>query len=182
MIAEEIGRKYSKALFKLAKTHLALDQIRSDLKTFAKLFDQEPHLKGFLSAPQVSKKDKISVLEKTLKSKVADYFLEFLFLLLKKNRIGYISDIRSFFERLVKEEMGIVPTRVYTSRVLDKALLLKLRQNLEKKIGKKLDIEVIVEPKILGGLSVYIGNRVIDKSVKYQLDSLKEKMLQVKVH
>jgi F-type H+-transporting ATPase subunit delta len=83
---------------------------------------------------------------------------------------------------LVKEDQGILQARVITARALDPVFKNRLKEELEKSTNKKIEMILKIDPQIIGGIIVILGNKIIDRSIRHQLDELKEEMLALTVH
>jgi len=86
------------------------------------------------------------------------------------------------FQRLVKEDQGIVEARLITARSLDQALASQIREELEKNTGKKVEMKLEVDPSLIGGIVVILGDKIIDRSIRHQLSQLKDQMSALKVY
>ncbi|MGB2698275.1 MAG: F0F1 ATP synthase subunit delta [Candidatus Zixiibacteriota bacterium] len=182
MISSEVGKKYAAALFKSAKKEKIADIVLEDYRSIMKIFKENPPFKGLLEAPQLSEKDKKKLLKDLFEGKISEVLLSFLTLLVDKKRIQYLFDIFPEFEKSVKEDQGIVLAEVTTAIPLDDALSQNLKRKLEIKTQKKIEMVEKVDPGIIGGVTVILGDKVIDQSIKYQLGQLREKISQIKVY
>ena len=182
MIGPEVGKKYGAALFRAAQKHNQIEEILDNLKTMAVLKDKNIRFIEFLENPQIRDKDKKDFIKSISEGRVSDLLVSLLILLLDKNRIKYLSEIFSEYQRLYKEDQGIVEAEVITAFPLDHFLTERLREKLEKKTGKKLEMITKVDPFILGGVVVKMGDRIVDKSIRYQLKQIKELVTEVRVY
>jgi F-type H+-transporting ATPase subunit delta len=181
MIAAEVGKKYGQALFRALKKYQVEDAAEKDLLLFLKFFEEDPSFKNFLLSPKVRDKDKKSFLKITFKDKVSDILLNMLLLLIEKNRLSHLPEICSEFGILKKEDRGIIKAEVKTAISLDEDLARILKEKLERKVNKKIEMEKKVDPSIIGGIVVVVGGKVIDRSVRCQLNQIKEKVKQAKI-
>lgn len=182
MIESRLAVKYATALFRSARRAGEVQAISDDLKAFSHLLRTSPKLKSFLESPQVLDKDKKGLVVSGFKPSISEVLFSFLLLVIEKHRIGYILSMADEFDRLVKEDQGILEARLIAARALNKTLLSQFRQELEASTGKRVEIETRVEPRLIGGIVVMVGDKVIDRSIRHQLDQLKEKMSALKVY
>lgn len=182
MISSEVGKKYAAALFKLANREKIAGIVFEDYQSLMKIFKENLPIKNLLETPQILDKDKKKLLQDLFEGKIPEVLLSFLTLLVDKKRIQYLSDIFPEFEKLVKENQGIVVAEVTTAIPLGDALAQSLRRKLEIKTQKKIEMVKRVDPDIIGGVTVILGDKVIDRSIKYQLSQLREKISQIKVY
>ncbi len=182
MIESRVAIKYATALFRAAKRTDEVQSISDDLKTLSDLLRKSPRLKSFLESPQVLEKDKTDLLASGFKSSISGTLFSFLLLVMEKHRIQHLLLMAEEFEQLVKRDQGILEAQLITARELDETLQNQIRQELERSTGKKVEIVTRVEPRLIGGVVVKLGDKVIDRSIRHQLNQLKEQMSALKVH
>lgn len=181
MTEQIVGKRYALALFNLAESAGLAYQIQENLELLSKLFEENAELKNFLEAPHISIEEKRKILQISLSQKVSELLLQFLFFLLEKDRIQQFSEIATQYDKLLKEKLGIVEARVTTASTLEKELALSLKEKLEKKTGKKVDLIFQTDPSLIGGIRVIIGNQIVDNSISSELCKLKENLLSLKL-
>lgn len=182
MIESQVARRYAAALFRTAKRIDQVEKILADLKAIADLLRKDLSLKNFLEAPQILDQYKRELITTAFKDLISEALFSFLVLVLDKHRIEYLLAMAKEYERLVKEDQGILQTRVITTRALDPVFRNRLKEELEKSTGKKIEMILKIDPQIIGGIIVILGDKIIDSSIRGQLDELKEEMLALKVH
>jgi F-type H+-transporting ATPase subunit delta len=182
VIESQVARRYATALFRTAKRVDQVDRILDDLKAIADLLRGDPNLKNFLEAPQILDQYKRELITTAFKDLISEALFSFLILVLDKHRIEYLLSMAKDYERLVKEDQSILQTRVITTRVLDPVSRDRLKEELERTTAKKIEMLLKIDPQIIGGIIVILGNKIIDRSIKHQLDELKEEMLALTVH
>lgn len=173
-----IARRYAQALFMAAQKKDVIEQIGTDMKAVIAL-DQAAN-EGFrlmLEAPQVSTEHKFAILETVLRPRVHPLVVEFFRLLMKKKRTFNLRDVVEEFERLVEDHQGVVRARVTSAVPLTDEETRRLVAELEGALHKKVRVVQTVEPGILGGLVVRVGDRIADKSIRSMLDRLREQLL-----
>jgi len=173
-----IARRYAQALFLAARKKDAVDRVAQDLAGVNKVdAAMNDRLRLFLEAPQVPTDQKIEVVEKGLGPSVHRLVIEFFKLIINKKRLFRMRDIAEEFGRLVEEHQGIVRARVTSAVPLTDSELTALVASLEQSLSKKVKVDAHVDPAILGGLVVKVGDRIADQSVTTQLDRLREQLL-----
>jgi len=182
MISSEVGKKYAAALFKSANREKIAGTVLEDYQSIMKIFKENLSIKNLLETPQILDKDKKKLLKDLFEGKIPEVLLSLLTLLVDKKRIQYLSNIFPEFEKLVKENQGIVVAEITTAIPLDDALSQSFKRKLETKTQKKIEMVEKVDPGIIGGVTVILGDKVIDHSIKYQLAQLREKISQIKVY
>lgn len=182
MIESRIARKYATALFFTAKRIDEVERISQDLKVISDLLAKNPLLKSFLESPQILEKEKKELFSTAFKDSISEALFSFLMLVVSKHRIQYLLSITDEFRLLVKEDQGIIQARLITARSIDQALGEEIRQELEKNTGKKAEMQVDIDPGLIGGIVIILGDRIIDRSIRYQLNQLKERMSALRVY
>ena len=181
MIESRVAIKYATALFRTAKRTAQVESISRDLVTLSELVNTNVLLKNFVESPQVEEKDKKQLLTSTFKALISEALFSFLMLVLSKHRIQYLAPMTNEFQRLVKEDQGIVEARLVTARSLDQALADEVREELERSTGKKVEMKLEVDPSLIGGIVIVLGDKIIDRSIRHQLGQLKDQMSVLKV-
>jgi len=182
MIESRVAIKYATALFRTAKRIGQVERISEDLVAISRLLKQNPRLLELLESPRVLEKDKKQLVDATFAPHISEALLSFLRLVINKHRIEYILLMVDEFQRLVKEDRGIVEAQVLTARSLDQSLADRIREQMEKSTGKRIEMKVQIDPSLLGGAVIILGDKIIDRSIRYQLNQLKEQMSALKVY
>jgi len=182
MIESKVAIKYATALFRTAKRTNQVENISHDLEALSNLLKENALLKNFLESPQVLEKDKKELLGSTFKPLISEALFSFLMLVVSKHRIQYLLSMAEEFQRLVKEDQGIVEACLITARSVNQALVDQIRQELEKNTGKKVELKLQIDPYLLGGIVVILGDKIIDRSIRHQLTQLKDQMSALKVY
>lgn len=182
MIESRVASKYATALFRTAKRMNQVKSISNDFLAICDLLKKNPLLKNFLESPQVLEKDKKELIRSSFEPLVSEALISFLMLVMSKHRIQYLLPMTEEFQRLVKEDQGIVEARLVTARSVDESLVDEIRQEMEKSTGKTVEMKLQVEPSLIGGIVIILGDKIIDKSIRYQLNQLREQISTVKVY
>jgi len=182
MIESRVAIKYATALFRTSKRTGQTESISRDLTTLSELWSTNKLLKSFVESPQIEEKDKKELFTSTFRPLISEALFSFLMLVLGKHRIQYLESMTNEFQRLVKEDQGIVEARLITARSLDRALAEELREELEKATGKKVEMKLELDSILIGGIVIVLGDKIIDRSIRYQLGRLKDQMLALRVH
>lgn len=181
MIQNEIAQKYSLALFELAKSQNKLLDYKSELEVVLDVFKSYRDLRRFFYHPRVLPEDKKKVIMEVFSTEVSPHIGNFLKLLVDKRREFYLELIIKEFIKMVNDAEDILEVEVISAVALSDKLKNKLKSRLDKILDNKIIIDEKVDPSIIGGLVLKIGDRVIDGSIKHDLDSLREKVTQIPV-
>jgi ATP synthase F1 delta subunit len=173
--------RYAEALFLAARERNALDAVAQDVASVQELL-RDRKLLAFLESPQILDEDKEAVVRRVFRERVHPLVVDLLLLLLDKHRISHLPDILEMFQRRLDEYRGILKARVVTAVPLPDEEAERLRRNLEARTGKKVVLEREVDPSILGGVTVILGNRIIDGSLRNGLEKVRQYLLEATVH
>ena len=169
----DLPSSYAQALFSLCKDKATRKAYAEVLKSLRDLFKQEKDVMVFLSSPDFSEEEKMSVLQKTLQNQdKLTHLLPFMRTVISHHRISSFSRIVDAYVSLVNEELGILEGYVYSSSKLTPAQLDALQKGFYKKLGKEVVLKNILDPTLLGGVRVALNGKVYDSSVKGRLEEL----------
>jgi ATP synthase F1 delta subunit len=170
---EEIAKVYARSLFEVAKEHGKLDEIREQLGQFADAVNENRELQVFLFSPYFSTAEKKEGLAKVV-SGADEHFLHFLELLTEKHRLPVIFRIRRVYDELWADENKLLEVNVTSAVELDEQLLKQIDEEIEKQTGRKVELSSRVDPDVLGGLVLQVGNVVLDASLRNRLEKLRK--------
>ncbi len=177
MIEPRIVRRYATALFNAASKAGIIDQVESDLGLISYVLESSPRLTEALQAPLVPAENKRAILESIFGGKVHEITLSYLNLLVDKRREEAMIATEAAYIDLANEARGIITVDVTSAVELTPEEAARLKAKLSAMTGKVAELAVRVDPSIIGGVIVKIGDRVIDGSVKGQLAALREELL-----
>ena len=172
-----IARRYAKALLLIGKEDDRTDTYREELDRVAQLFEHEKELEQAVCNPLYKLEDREKlmavVIEKLELSPVMSSFFKLLF---TKGRIGYLSDINSFYQKLADQLKGIERASLTSAVELSSETVEKISQTLVQMTGKEIILEKALDPDLIGGVVTRIGDLVLDGSVKTQLLNMRESL------
>jgi ATP synthase F1 delta subunit len=174
---EEIARVYADALFGVAKEKGKLDVIREQLGQFADALSENRELRLFFFSPYFSSAEKEEGLAKAI-SGAEPELVNFLDLLLEKHRMPVLFRIRSQYESLWAKENKRLGVTVTSAVELDPEIAKRIGSEIEGQTGNTVELESKVDPDILGGLIVQVGNMVLDTSIRNRLEKLRKSVAQ----
>ena len=177
MIGSALARRYARALLDIGREEGQVRRVLSEVERFASLFDATPALRGVLTAAHVNRRDKQAVLESAVsQAGLLPVTTNFLRLLVDKRRMDRLPEILAELRRMVEELEGIERVEVVTAAPLPGAQRESLKSVLEKRTGKRIELEEKLEPAVLGGMVVKVGSTVYDGSVRSQLSRIRENL------
>jgi F-type H+-transporting ATPase subunit delta len=172
---EELAQVYANALFEVASENDVTDDVREQLGQFADELDENRDLQVFLFSPYFSSQEKKDGIRKIIDG-ADDRFLNFLELLAERHRMPAIFRIRRAYDALWREENKLLPVTVTSAVELDEALVDGLGKRIEEQTGKKVELTSKVNPDVLGGLVLQVGNMVLDASIRNRLEQLRKQV------
>lgn len=173
-----LGKRYANALLNIAIENGNIDQYKQDLEDLVYYFNTVPEFKPFINNPQVTKEDKKKVLCKIFGEDTDVLFLNFVQILIDKERVNYIQDILENYKTLLNEYKNIVLIKVTSAIELEDEEIEKIKEKYKKDYkDSKIEVQNIVDKDILGGLKIQIGDKIIDATLKTKLKGLKEYIL-----
>jgi ATP synthase F1 delta subunit len=172
---EEIAAVYARSLFEVAKEQDKLDEIRDQLGEFADALADSHELQVFFFSPYFSTQEKEEGLSKAVTG--ADpAFENFLRLLIENHRMPVVFRVRRAFEALWREENKLLPVQITSAVELDAKTVESIGDKIGEQTGRKIDLSAAVEPDILGGIVVRVGNSVLDASIRNRLEQLRKQV------
>ena len=177
MIERRIVRRYATALFSAATKAGVVDGVESDLGLVSYTLESSRGLVDAMKSPLVPASTKREILKSIFGDKVDPITLSYLYLLVDKRREEGMLQTEEEYILLANEARGMVSADVTTAVELDKEQETLIKAKLSKMTGKTVEIVKIIDSRIMGGVLVKIGDRVIDGSVRGQLAALRETLL-----
>ena len=174
---EELAQVYARSLLQAALEHGKLDELREQLGQFADALNQNRELAVFFFSPYFSTAEKRQALD-TLLDGADELFINFLALLIKNHRMPVIFRIRDEYERLWDEENRTLPVEITSAIALDDATTESLGKTIGERAGRKVTLAARVDPDILGGIIIRVGNSILDASIRNRLEQLRRHVAQ----
>jgi F-type H+-transporting ATPase subunit delta len=165
-----VGKRYARALFEVAKERGLIDKIEAELKEIAGAVEQNAELSKILMHPHISAEAKKELVKELFQAHIAAETQNFLDVLIENGRESDLAGIVSSYVKLANEERGIADAVVTTAKPLSEEEQAQLAEKFGKLINKQLRIQTVVDPSILGGVIVQIGDRLYDGSIKSKLE------------
>jgi F-type H+-transporting ATPase subunit delta len=170
---EEIAAVYSRALFEVAKEQDALDTVREQLGQFADALAEDRELQVFFFSPYFSTEEKKNGLAKVVDG--ADpAILNFFELLVEKHRMPAIFRVRRAYDELWEHENKLLPVEITSAVELDDETARRIGDQIGEQTGQRVELTKTVDPEIIGGLVLRVGNSILDASIRNRLDNLRK--------
>lgn len=172
---EEIADVYARSLFEVAKEQHKLDGVRDQLGQVADAVAEDRDLQTFFFSPYFSTSEKADGLKKMLVD-VDPTVLNFLELLVEKHRMPALMRIRRVFDRLWERENKVLPVQITSAVSLDPQVVAQLGDRIGQQTGQRVELTAEVEPDILGGIVLRVGNQILDASIRNRLEHLRRQV------
>jgi F-type H+-transporting ATPase subunit delta len=172
---EEIAAVYARSLFEVAQEQNKLDTVRDELGAFADAVDANRELQTFFFSPYFSTAEKADGLDRAV-SGADPIVVNFLKLLIENHRTPAIFRVRREVDRLWREENKLLPVQVTSAVALDQATVSQIGDRIAQQTGQKIDLSASVEPDIIGGIIVRVGNSILDASIRNRLEQLRKQV------
>jgi F-type H+-transporting ATPase subunit delta len=176
-----VATRYAGALLASAKEQGVLEGVAESYAAIMDVVAGNPQLITFMDSPQVATQEKKDLVKNVFGTSIEPVLLNFIHLLIDKKRIENLRDIGEQFADLVEEEMGVLRAQVVTAVALADDLSAKLEAKLSSFTGKKIILEKKVDPAVIGGVRVTLKDKVLDGTVRTNLDLLRKKLEQAPV-
>ena len=172
---EEIAAVYGRSLFEAALDSKKTDEVREQLGEFSDALSSNRELQIFLFSPYFSTQEKVEGLRRVIDG-AEPIFLNFLELLVENHRMPAIFRIRREFDDLWREENKLLSVQLTSAIELDDATVQSLGRTIGERTGRKVDVTTTVNPDILGGIVLRVGNSILDASIRNRLESLRKQV------
>jgi F-type H+-transporting ATPase subunit delta len=172
---EEIAQVYARSLFEVAKEHDELDEVHEQLGEFADALDTNRELQVFFFSPYFSSEEKKDGVEKVIDGG-NERFVNFLELVAERHRMPAVFRIRREFDDLWREENKLLEVRITSAIELDDDLVKNIGERIEQQTGRRVDLDANVDPDVIGGLVLRVGNIMLDSSVRGRLERLRKEV------
>lgn len=172
MLSERIARRYVRALFAQAAEEGLVDRIRPELAELQQLYREHTGLRNTLRDPHLPLEGKRDLLLKLLGEGIPPLLQRFIELLVQKRRLGVLHWAGDLFAELQDEAAGLRQARVVSAMPLTDEQQERLRTTLSRLLGLQIVLTAVVDPAVIGGIMVKVGDLVIDGSIRSRLQGL----------
>lgn len=172
------ARRYSKALFALARETSTTAEVRAELEQLAELVANDEALAGVLMTPlHPAKERKAIVAALAERSGLSVTLKHFLWFLIDQKRLLNLAVIQEEYERLANEASGLVTAQVVAASELDERKQDRLCRALSERTGQEVRLDITVDPSLIGGAVATVGDMVFDGSIRTQLERLRSNLM-----
>ena len=172
---EAIAEVYARSLFEVAKEHGRLDVVREQLGQFADAVHENRDLAIFFFSPYFSTEEKKDGLKRLIDG-AEPLFMNFLEALVERHRMPAIFRIRDRYEQLWDRDHKLLPVHVTSAVELDEGTVKNIGDSIGKQTGNQIQLSSDVDPDILGGIVLRVGNFILDASIRSRLEQLRKQV------
>ena len=172
---QEIAEVYARSLFEVAQEHDVLDDVHEQLGEFADALSESRELQVFFFSPYFSSEEKKDGIGKAVEG-ADERLLRFLELLAERHRMPVLFRIRREFEALYAEERKLLPVTITSAVELDKGTVKRIGDEIQDRTGKRIELTTSVDPDVIGGLSMQVGNLIMDATIRARLERLRKEV------
>ena len=172
---QEIAEVYARSLFEVASGQGRLDEVREQIGEFADALQSERELAIFFFSPYFSSQEKKDGLSRAVTG-ADEIVANFLELLIDKHRMPAIFRIRRELDELWERENKVLPVQITSATQLDEETVKRIGDRIGQETGQHIELTAQVEPAILGGIVLRVGNQILDASIRTRLDRLRRQV------
>ena len=179
---QQLGDVYAKAFLGFAKESGKLDDLVAELDAVVGVFNELPKFRAAMESPRIDVADKTAMLDKAFKKKCNKGLLDFLKLVAQRGRFDCLNAILGSTVKAHDEMAGRVKATLTTASEVEKSIQDGIARKLSGILGKEVNLDCVVDPKVIGGMVVRVGDTVYDGSVVNQLQQVRTKAIQKAVN
>ena len=172
---EEIAQVWARALFEVAKEHDLLDKVREQLGAFTDALSENRDLVVFFFSPYFSTREKKDGLEQAVTG-AEPVLMNFLEALIERHRMPALFRIKARYEVLWEDERDLLPVEVTSAVELDKSTISTIGERIGEQTKRTVELSSKVDPDILGGIVLRVGNVILDASIRNRLEQLRKQV------
>jgi F-type H+-transporting ATPase subunit delta len=172
---EEIAQVWARALFEVAKEHDLLDKVREQLGAFVDALGENRDLMVFFFSPYFSTQEKKEGLERAV-TDAEPVLMNFLEALIERHRMPAIFRVKARYELLWEDERDLLPVEITSAVELDKSTVSTIGERIGEQTKRTVELSSKVDPDILGGIVLRVGNVILDASIRNRLEQLRKQV------
>ncbi|WP_042195479.1 F0F1 ATP synthase subunit delta [Paenibacillus camerounensis] len=169
-----VAKRYAKALYSAAVEKGNTLEVEEQLKTLVTVLHSDEEVKRFILAPRISQSDKLKVLRTALQDKLSETVINTVELLVERGRTDMFADLLEAYIKIEGEALGIGDATVYSTYALSQEEQNQVAQEFSELTNRKIRVTNLVDPSLLGGLKVVIGDTLYDGSLSGKLERLEK--------
>ncbi len=180
-MAKLIAKKYATALFELAASEGLVEKYEQQVKAIYTALQDETDFMAVLKDYKITLEEKVSLTEKVFSENTMYPIVGLLVLLIKKGRQDSLLEVLDTFLDMVKKSSGIVKAVVISTLPLKSEQLQRVKEKLEASTKCQIELETIIDKSIIAGLVIRVGDKVVDASIKGEMQTLKKQLSELRL-
>jgi F-type H+-transporting ATPase subunit delta len=172
---EEIAQVYARSLFEVASEQGKLDTVREQLAAFADALQESRQLQTFFFSPYFATEEKKDGLHRTVDG-ADETVMNFLELLVDNHRMPVVFRVRREFDRLWEEANQLLPVQITSAAALDESVAERIGEEIGRQTGRRVELTSTVDPDVIGGIVLRVGNSILDASIRTRLEALRKQV------
>jgi F-type H+-transporting ATPase subunit delta len=178
VVNRTLARRYAVAVASLARERNAVERVSADLQTLSRVVSAPGLIRDFFESPVIDRPSKERVFADAFGEKVHPIALHALLLLIRKRREPLLRAIVDEYAALERAARGVETLTLESARTLDRAEYARLIERLEARYDRKFEVTEVVNPELIGGLRIMIGDRRVDDTISGRLNALARDLAQ----
>ena len=168
---------YARSILELANERGQTDLVAQELSELAKVIESDPAFETFLANPAVGEADRTRILESVFKNRVSPLVYNFLGVMNRKGRLGLLRQVAGAFEDLLEAQRGIIEVDVFVAQKLSPEQLANVQEKVGQALKRQAVVHQYVDESIIGGIRIRVEDRLLDASVRAQLNAVRRQLL-----
>lgn len=181
MLNKSVARRYAEAFFSIAQEANKIDEYQAELEKVVQTTAEVEGMKEYLAHLLVPSKAKKELIQKIFADQLSPMTMNFLFMVIDKRRESYLEFICKEFVDMADKSRGIQKAELTAAREVPEAELADLAQRISSSTGKQVILNLKVDPTLLGGVKIRMGDQIVDGTVAKKLQLLKNNLKQAKI-
>lgn len=180
-MAKLVLRPYATALFEVAKELDKVEEFEYQIRIVIDILRQENQFMELLMHPKIIVDKKLELIDEIFNDKVADEITGMLSIIVKKGRQDVLLDILELFLEMVSDYLGVVKATVTSAVELSNEQLAQIKNKIESGTNKIVELHTIINPELIGGMVIRVGDRIVDASISGRLHTLKDQLINLRL-
>lgn len=172
-----LAAAYARAILDLANQQQQAETIADELRSLKELFQANPTFGLFLRDPAISTEERHNVLDRTFRGRISPLLMNSLAVMNEKGRLGLLADVANEYQAMLDQQQGKIAVKAIVAREMEPELLEEVTQRISTALRKKATVHQAVDESIIGGMILQVDDRLIDASVRTQLQMMRNQML-----